>query len=139
MAGGGFGTAASGSTDDMTQRAAITINHPREVVESRWRDSAHFDGIQATTSFSDAPGDRGTEIHVLIQDAPGKVGQAVKKVRGDEPVAKVKDELRRFKQLVETRVIARSDSTPEGELLERKMGQRPAQPLDDSELEKAGV
>ena len=35
--------------------------------------------------------------------------------------------------------IARSDAVPEGELAERKLKQRPAQPLDASELEKAGV
>jgi hypothetical protein len=33
----------------------------------------------------------------------------------------------------------RSDGTPEGESAERKLKQRPAQPLEESELEKAGV
>jgi hypothetical protein len=51
----------------------------------------------------------------------------------------VKDDLRRFKQLLETGVIARSDGVPEGELAERKLGQRPAQPLSEDELQKAGV
>ncbi len=59
------------------------------------------------------------------------------KLTGSEPLAKAKDDLRRFKQHVETGVIARSDGTPEGELAERKLKQRPAQPLEDSELEKA--
>ncbi|MEA2307329.1 MAG: hypothetical protein QOH43_4609, partial [Solirubrobacteraceae bacterium] len=58
---------------------------------------------------------------------------------GDEPVAKIKDTLRRFKAAVETGEVPRSDGAPEGELAERKLKQRPAQPLDDSELEKAGV
>jgi len=56
-----------------------------------------------------------------------------------DPLAKVKDDLRRFKQRVETGVIPRSDGTPEGELAERKLKQRPAQPLDDAERRKAGV
>jgi hypothetical protein len=51
----------------------------------------------------------------------------------------VKDDLRRFKQVVETGIVPRSEGSPEGELAERKLKQRPAQPLDDSELEKAGV
>jgi len=51
----------------------------------------------------------------------------------------VKDGLRRFKQRVETGELARSDGSPEGEQAARKLKQRPAQPLDDSELQKAGV
>jgi len=91
--------------------------------------------------FVDAPGDRGTEIHVdLNESAPGgKLGEMVQKLTGSEPLAKVKDDLRRFKQLVETGEITRSDASPEGELLERKLKERPAQPLAESELEKAGV
>ena len=61
------------------------------------------------------------------------------KLTGDESSAKVKDELRRFKALVETGVIPRADGVPEGELAERKLKQRPAQPPDDAELEKAGI
>jgi hypothetical protein len=51
----------------------------------------------------------------------------------------VKDDLRRFKQQVETGVIPRSEGSPEGESAERKFKQRPAQPLEESELDKAGV
>jgi hypothetical protein len=49
------------------------------------------------------------------------------------------DDLRRFKQQVETGEIARSEAVPEGELAERKLKERPAQPVEESELEKAGV
>ena len=70
---------------------------------------------------------------------PGKLGGIVQKLRGTESRAKVKDDLRRFKQRVETGVIARSDSVPEGELVERKLKQRPAQPLEQDELQKVGV
>jgi hypothetical protein len=59
----------------------------------------------------------------------------VQKLVGTEPLAKVKDDLRRFKAHVETGEIPRSDGAPEGELAERKLKQRPAQPLED----KAGV
>jgi uncharacterized membrane protein len=62
-----------------------------------------------------------------------------KKLTGADPLAKVKDDLRRFKQLVETGVISRSDGVPEGELAERKLKQRPAQPLNEDELRKVGV
>jgi uncharacterized membrane protein len=125
--------------------AAITVNKPRAEVEKLWHSSGlrpdYIDDADAAISFREAPGDRGTEIHVdLNESAPGgKLGEMVSKLVGKEPGAKVMDDLRRFKQLVETGVIARSEGSPEGELAERKPKQRPAQPLDDSEIEKAGV
>ena len=126
-------------------RAAITVYRPRDEVERLWQSSEHrpehIDGLDdARVTFKEAPGDRGTEIHVDL-DAAGRsrLGGVVQKVTGAAPLAKVKDDLRRFKQHVETGVIPRSEGSPEGELAERKMKQRPAQPLDESELQKAGV
>jgi hypothetical protein len=69
----------------------------------------------------------------------GKLGETVRNLLGALPLAKVKDDLRRFKQHVETGEIPRSDASPEGERAERKLKQRPAQPLREGELEKAGV
>ena len=103
----------------MSAHAAVTILRPRDEVERSWND--YSDGGAVT--FKQAPGDRGTEVHL----------------EGDEPLAKLKDHLRRFKQLVETGEIARSDASPEGELAERKLKRRAAQPLDASELQKAGA
>jgi uncharacterized membrane protein len=129
----------------MRTRAAITVNRPREEVERLWRSSdlrpAYIENMSAAVRFLDAPGDRGTEIHVdLERDLPGgPIGEIVAKLTGSDPLAKVKDDLRRFKQQVETGEIPRSDGSPEGELAERKLKQRPAQPLAESELEKAGV
>ena len=125
------------------RRAAMTVYLPREEVERLWQSSEHrpqyIAGLEARVTFKEAPGDRGTEIHVeLEKDAPGgPMGDIVQKLTGAAPMAKVKDDLRRFKQHVETGVIARSEGAPEGELAERKLKQRPAQPLDEAELEKA--
>lgn len=101
----------------------------------------YIESHDAAVSFKPAPGDRGTEIHVdLEQTAPGgKAGEMLMKLTGKEPLAKVKDDLRRFKAQFETGEIPRSDGVPEGELAERKLKQRPAQPLKEHELEKAGV
>jgi uncharacterized membrane protein len=118
---------------------------PRADVERLWRDPhyqpRHIDRADAQVRFVEAPGDRGTEIHVEVaKTAPGgKLGEGVAKLLGSEPLAKVKDDLHRFKQLVETGVVTRSDATPEGEVSERKLGQRSAQPLEQDELQKAGV
>lgn len=116
----------------MSQRAAITVYRPRAEVESLWQESDH------AVTFKDAPGDRGTEIHVEV-DERSTVGEVVGKLTGSDPLAKAKDELRRFKALVETGEVPRSDGTPEGEAAERKLKQRPAQPLDESETDKAGA
>ena len=97
----------------MTRKAAITVLGDRAEVERRWRAPASAGAV----TFKDAPGDRGTEIHV----ATGKPW----------PLAKAKEELRRFKQQVETGEIPRSDGAPEGDRVERLLKQRPAQPLTD--------
>jgi uncharacterized membrane protein len=129
----------------MSSKAAITVLKPQEQVQQLWNSPEYrpeyIDGTEAAVRFADAPGDRGTEIHVdLEKSAPGgKLGEMVQKLAGSEPLAKVKDDLRRFKQQVETGEIPRSDGTPEGELAERKLKQRPAQPLADSELQKVGA
>jgi uncharacterized membrane protein len=129
----------------MGRKAAITVNRPPDEVRQLWSSSGHrpqfIDEAEAAVTFVPAPGDRGTEIHVdVAKSAPGgKLGEAVQKLTGSEPLAKVKDGLRRFKQHVETGEVPRSEGTPEGESLERKRKPRPAQPLSDSEREKVGV
>src|SRR4051812_25604760 len=128
----------------MSLKASVTVLRPREDVERLWRDDRyphdHIDQAGATVRFADAPGDRGTEIHIELGDKePGRFGRVAQKVTGAQPLAKAKDDLRRFKQMVETGVIPRSEAVPEGESAERKFKQRPAQPLSESEIEKAGV
>jgi hypothetical protein len=129
----------------MGQKAAVTVHRSREEVQRLWQDSEYrppyIHGTDAAVTFKDAPGERGTEIHVDLEQggAGGKLGDLVRKVSGSEPLAKVKDDLRRFKQQAETGVITRSDGSPEGELAERKLKQRPAQPLADADLETVGV
>jgi hypothetical protein len=123
--------------------ATITVLRDREELERLWRDPEYrpdyIEEADTAVTFKKAPGDRGTEIHVDVSQAGGKLLQSLKKLTGKEPLARVNDDLRRFKQLVETGVIARSEGAPEGELAERKFKQRPAQPLEESETEKAGV
>jgi uncharacterized membrane protein len=127
----------------MNNRTAITVLRDRAELQRLWSEPEtrpeHTANLDATVTFKEAPGDRGTEIHVELGDT-GRLGALAQRVTGTaDPLAKVKDDLRRFKQRVETGVIPRSDGAPEGERAERKLKQRPAQPLDDSELEKAGV
>ena len=129
----------------MTRKAVITVLGTAQEIEKRWSEDEYrpeyIDGVEAAVSFERAPGERGTEVHVDLEHEArgGRLGEAVLKLTGKEPLGKVKDDLRRFKARVETGVIPRSEGSPEGEMAERKLKQRPAQPLADSELEKAGV
>jgi uncharacterized membrane protein len=129
----------------MGSRTAITVNRPIDETRRMWDDASsrpkQITESGAAVSFREAPGHRGTEIHVDLGSGSsrGKVGRAVERLRGSAPLAKAKDELRHFKQLLETGEIARSEGSPEGERAQRKFKQRPAQPLEESELAKAGV
>jgi uncharacterized membrane protein len=129
----------------MSSKASVTVLGSPEEVQRRWQEEGlrpdYIESRDAAVSFKPAPGGRGTEVHVdLEQTAPGgKLGEMLMKLTGKEPLAKVKDDLRRFKAQFETGEIPRSDGVPEGELAERKLKQRPAQPLKQDEREKVGV
>jgi len=73
--------------------------------------------------FVPAPGDRGTEVHVELRYEPpaGKLGALVAKLFGEEPSMQVSGDLRRFKQVLETGEVMRSDAS-----IHR--GMHPAQP-----------
>jgi uncharacterized membrane protein len=67
--------------------------------------------------FKKAPADRGTEVKVILSYDPpaGSVGAAFAKLFGEEPSQQVSDDLRRFKQLMETGEIATVQGQPSGE------------------------
>ncbi|MFL5922842.1 MAG: hypothetical protein ACJ74S_02605 [Gaiellaceae bacterium] len=121
----------------MLVRKAVTINRPREDVERAWVGAAELRekvlSAHAQVSFADAPGRRGTELAVEFLHAPpaGDLGAAALKVAGKDLPTQLADDLRRFKQQVETGEIIRSDSTPGGHLLTSQLRQRPAQPLEE--------
>jgi uncharacterized membrane protein len=112
--------------------AEIVQDRPGELIA--WRavegSDVHHSG---TVGFVDAPGGRGTEIHVNMDvKAPaGRAGLAVAKLLGEEPTVQVKDDLRRFKQIMETGEIVRSEGSPEGPFSRRHLKQRPAQPPEE--------
>ena len=100
----------------MSGKATITVFRPLEEVEHRWNEWGHKPEHATSVTFKVAPGDHGTEIHIELDDAArrGKLGELVEKIAGSDPVANARDELRRFKQLIETGEIARSDGAPWG-------------------------
>jgi uncharacterized membrane protein len=81
--------------------------------------------------FTPAPGDRGTEVRVVLQySVPGgKAGAAFARLLGEDPHQQVEDDLRRFKQVMETGSVVRSDGSPTGTKARRQTVQRPAAPV----------
>ncbi|HEY0449630.1 SRPBCC family protein [Actinophytocola sp.] len=120
--------------------AGTTVEWDAEIVadvESEhiaWRSVEGADVPNSgSVHFATAPGDRGTEVVVELAYAPplGRAGVAVAKLFGEEPAQQVKDDLRRFKQVMETGEVVRSDANPTGVLSYRQLAQRPAQPIPD--------
>ncbi|KOP25202.1 cyclase [Hapalosiphon sp. MRB220] len=66
--------------------------------------------------FQKAPGDRGTEVKVVMEYNPpgGALGVAIAKLFGEEPEQQIGDELRRFKMLMEAGEIATTEGQPKG-------------------------
>jgi uncharacterized membrane protein len=105
-----------------------------EVPGSRlsWRSVEGSDvDNSGTVELVPATQNRGTEVRLRLSYAPpgGTVGRVAAKLLGEEPKQQVSDDLRRFKQLVETGDITRSEASPEGIRSTRVLRQRPGQPL----------
>lgn len=83
-----------------------------------------------SVEFSPAPDGNGTEVRVTISYRlpAGVLGKAAATVFGESPEQQVNDDLRRFKQIMETGQVLRSDGSPEGTVAQRQMHQQPAHP-----------
>lgn len=90
--------------------AGRTVEWDAEIVDEAvnerigWRAVENADVEHAgTVTFSPAPGDRGTEVRVMLHYAPpaGRLGTALAKVFGEAPAQQVQRDLRTFKQVME--------------------------------------
>jgi uncharacterized membrane protein len=83
-----------------------------------------------SVEFSPAPDDNGTEVRVTISYRlpAGVLGKVAATAFGESPEQQVNDDLRRFKQILETGQVLRSDGSPEGPVAHRQMHQQPAHP-----------
>lgn len=121
--------------------AEVTEDQPGERISWRSLPGAEVPN-SGTVSFRAAPSneqrDQGTEITVTLRYEPpaGRLGAAVARYFGQEPNQALDDDLRRFKQVLETGEVMRSDGAPWGKLARHEFPQRPAQPLKPEELSK---
>jgi uncharacterized membrane protein len=95
--------------------AEITDDRPGELIAWRSLPNADVDNT-GTVSFERAPGGRGTMVRVELSYRPpaGKTGATVAKLLGQSPEKQVTVDLLRFKQMVETGEIARTEGQPAG-------------------------
>lgn len=101
---------AKGPAGSTVEWNAEIINEvPNQVIG--WRSIEDSDVVTAgSVNFdSDGPG-RGTRVRVRLQYSPpgGKVGAAIAWLMGRDAATEIREDLRRFKQLVETGEIARN-------------------------------
>ena len=95
--------------------AEIINEIPDELIG--WRTLDQADVISAgSVRFTSAGADRGTEVHVRLQYDPpgGKVGAAVAWMLGQDPSHTIQEDLRRFKQLMETGEVPTTAGQPRG-------------------------
>ena len=110
--------------------AGRTVEWDAEITEEReneliaWRSLGGADIYNAgSVHFHPAPGNRGTEVRLeLDYDPPmGKLGSKIAMLFREEPGQQAQDDLRHFKQVMETGDIVLSDAT-------KQRGPHPAQP-----------
>jgi uncharacterized membrane protein len=83
-----------------------------------------------SVEFTPAGDGDGTEVRVKIgyRMPGGALAKAAATLFGESPDQQVDDDLRRFKQILETGQVLRSDGSPEGTAAARQLHQQPARP-----------
>ena len=120
----------------MSASSAITINRSEQEIASQLAQAdPPLSGEDVQIAYAPAPGDRGTEVRVrLDQQAPGgAVGQKIAALAGTDPQRQLDDALRRFKQLVETGRCCVPTPCRTGTDAKQQRTQGPAEPTDTNE------
>ena len=115
----------------MECRAAATIRRDEAEIRSRLPEAdPPLSGDDVVVTFAQAPGARGTEVRAVLEaGSGGPLGAVVGAVTGTDPERRLSDAMRRFKQLLETGEVVRSEGSPEGADAPRMRTQHPAEPL----------
>jgi uncharacterized membrane protein len=92
--------------------AEIINEEPNRLISWRTVGEADVDSA-GTVLFVPAVDGRGTRVHVNLDYIPpaGRVGQAMAKIFGEDPAQIIRDDLRRFKEIMETGNIPATAST----------------------------
>jgi uncharacterized membrane protein len=106
--------------------AVITADHPHSLIAWHSLEGADVEHT-GSVHFEPAPGGRGTVVTVeMVYHPPGGViGRDVAWLFGEAPEQQLQDDLHRFKQVMETGEVMRSDGSLQGR---GAIAQRPARP-----------
>lgn len=109
--------------------AEIVEDVPEEHIAWQSVPGADVDN-RGVVGFRDAPGGRGTEVLVELDFHPpgGPLGAAAAMLFGEHPEQQLADDLRRFKQVMETGEIVVSDAARDGTRTLNQVRQHDAQP-----------
>jgi len=82
--------------------AEITRDEPNQRIEWRSLEGADVEN-KGSVTFQKGPGDRGTIVHVEVHYAPpaGQLGYWIVKLMGQSPDQQIREDLRRFKRIME--------------------------------------
>ena len=102
---------AKGPAGSAVEWNAEIINEvPDQVIG--WRSIENSDVVSAgSVNFEDAGPGRGTRVRVRLQYSPpgGKVGAAIARLMGRDPATEIREDLRRFKQMIEAGEVATNE------------------------------
>lgn len=106
-------TAPAGTTVEWD--AEIFNERANELIAWRSLEGADVDSA-GSVHFEPATGGRGTVVRVILKYDPpgGVVGAAVAKLFGENPEQQIDEDLRRFKQVMETGETATTEGQPSG-------------------------
>ena len=103
--------------------AGSVVEWEAEIVSERegealsWRTLEGSDVVhRGSVRFRSAPGERGTVVSVSLEWVPpaGPAGRAFVKILGEDPRSRLRDDLRSFKQVLETGEVPSTEGQPSG-------------------------
>lgn len=107
---------AQGPADtDIEWDARIVEDQPGRLIAWTSEEGSEIPN-EGRVEFSPAPADQGTEVRVQLRyDRPlGLVGKTFARLFGEEPNQQIREDLKRFKQLMETGEVATTAGQPKG-------------------------
>lgn len=123
--------------------AGMTVEWEAEIVEDRKNELIAWRSVEGSqvhhcgeVTFRQPPHRQGTEVRVQMEFCPpgGILGELAAKLFGKDPGQQIKDDLRAFKQVLETGELLESDGTVNSWPM---IPQRPAQPPTEEDLAAA--
>lgn len=118
-------TALDGGRSRWVARAPLgrTVSWEAEVHDEReneliaWRSLPGSEvGNAGSVQFRELPEERGTEVRVVLEYRPpaGRAGAMLAKLLGADPETQVREDLRRFKQMLEAGEVPTTEGQPSG-------------------------